>query len=117
MEAMHDLLRRSLGKSLASLSPLDRLATAWPIAAGHAIAERSSVTSLEEGAVTVTVGDSGWQQQLRAIGTQLQRDLSRISRVPLTAILFVLPSAQPAERKPAAAARPQAKPAKARKAS
>lgn len=116
MEVMRDVLRNSLGRSLASLSPRDRLATAWPIAAGHAIAERSTVTSLEEGAVTVTVADAGWQAQLGSIGTKLQTDLARISRVPLTAILFVLPSVQNAERKPAATARPQARPTKARKA-
>ena len=102
MQAMRDLLRTSLAKSLAALSPLDRLAAAWPIAAGHGIAERSEVTSLEDGAVTVTVADPGWQAQLRSIGTQLQTDLARISRVPLTAILFVLPSAKPAEPQPAA---------------
>ncbi len=102
MQAMRDLLRTSLGKSLSALSPLDRLAAAWPIAAGHGIAERSEVTALEAGAVTVTVADPGWQSQLRAIRTQLQTDLARISRVPLTAILFVLPSTQTAERNSAA---------------
>ena len=102
MQAMRDLLRTSLGKSLESLSPLDRLATAWPIAAGHAIAERSEVTGLEDGRATVTVADPGWQAQLRINGPQLQGDLARISRVPLNAILFVLPSAHPAERNPAA---------------
>ena len=111
MQAMRDLLRTSLGKSLERLSPLDRLAASWPIAAGHAIAERSSVTALEEGAVTITVMDAPWQKQLRSNGEQLRGDLARISRVPLTAILFVLPSAQIAERNPAA------KPTKIRKAS
>ena len=108
MEAMRDLLRTSLGKSLGALSPLDRLATAWPIAAGHSIAERSEVTSLDDGTVIVTVADQGWQAQLRAVGTQLQGDLQRISRVPLTAILFVLPSVRPEERRtPATAPKPR----------
>ena len=110
MEAMRDLLRTSLGKSLASLSPLDRLATAWPIAAGHAIAERSQVTSLDERTVTVTVADAGWQAQLRSIGRQLQGDLERISRVPLTDILFVLPS-ESAVAAESARSKPAAKPA------
>jgi predicted nucleic acid-binding Zn ribbon protein len=98
MQVMRDLLRTSLGKSLASLSPLDRLATAWPIAAGHAIAERSEVSALVDGRATITVADSGWQAQLRINGPQLQGDLARISRVPLTAILFVLPLAHPAAK-------------------
>ncbi len=92
MEAMRDLLRSSLAKSLERLSPLDRLSTAWPVVAGHAIAERSSVSSLEAGTVSVTVSDPGWQAQLRSVAPQLQNDLARVSRVPLTAILFVLPA-------------------------
>ena len=113
MQVMRDLLRTSLGKSLAGLSPLDRLATAWPIAAGHAIAERSEVTALEDGRATITVASAAWQTQLRSSAPLLQADLARISRVPLNAILFVLPSANNAERKPVAQA---AKPAKIRKA-
>jgi predicted nucleic acid-binding Zn ribbon protein len=114
MQAMRDLLRTSLGKSLSALSLLDRLAAAWPIAVGHGIAERSEVTSLEDGTVTITVADLGWQTQLRTTSALLQNDLQRISRVPLTAILFVLPSAQIADRKPAASI--AQKPTKIRKA-
>jgi predicted nucleic acid-binding Zn ribbon protein len=114
MQAMRDLLRTSLGKSLSALSPLDRLAAAWPIAVGHGIAERSEVTSLEDGAVTITVADPGWQMQLRSTAGLLQNDLARISRVPLTAILFVLPSVQTTDRKPAASI--AQKPVKIRKA-
>ncbi|AFL87010.1 Protein of unknown function (DUF721) [Terriglobus roseus DSM 18391] len=93
MQLMRDLLRSSLAKSLSALSPLDRLASAWPVAAGHGIAERTSVTDLEDGAVTVTVPDAVWQAQLRTTADQLKRDLARISGVPLTDILFLLPAA------------------------
>ena len=113
MQGMRDLLRTSLGKSLTGLSPLDRLAAAWPVAAGHAIAGRSEVTSLQDGVATVTVADRGWQTQLRAVGTQLQADLARISRVPLADILFLLPSETIADRRRAA---PVAEPRKVRKA-
>jgi len=43
MEQMRDLLRSLLGRSLSEFSPLDRISVAWPVAAGPAIAERSSV--------------------------------------------------------------------------
>jgi predicted nucleic acid-binding Zn ribbon protein len=102
MQLMRDLLRSSLAKSLASLSPLDRLASAWPVAAGHGIAERSSVTDFKEGIATVTVADAVWQAQLRSTADQLKRELARISGVPLTDILFLLPVAasrtRPAEK-------------------
>ncbi len=103
MQAMRDLLRTSLAKSLAALGPLDRLAAAWPVAAGHAIAERTSVTALEETVATVTVPDAGWQRQLREDHDKLLAELSRVSRIPLTDILFLLPqTASASERKPPA---------------
>jgi predicted nucleic acid-binding Zn ribbon protein len=92
MQAMRDLLRSSLGKSLSTFSPLDRLATAWPVAAGHATAERTSVAELEDGVVRILVPDVSWRNQLEMIAQQLRGDLARISRVPLTDILFVLPA-------------------------
>ena len=116
MQLMRDLLRSSLAKSLSGLSPLDRLASAWPVAAGHGIAERSSVTDFEEGIATVTVADTVWQAQLRSTADQLKRELGRISGVPLTDILFLLPAAAAnARRAENSSDQPQAKmPARAR---
>ncbi len=107
MQAMRDLLRTTLGKSLNALEPVDRLAAAWPVAAGHAIAGRSSVTELDpNGCAVVTVADKGWLTQLESM-PQLKGDLARISGVPLTDILFLLPAG--------AAAPPRVAPPKARK--
>ncbi len=91
VQQLRDLLRSSLGSSLAALTPLDRLATAWPVAAGHAIAERSSVVRLEGSVSYVEVGDAAWLPQLRELTPRLRADLARISGVTLTDILFVLP--------------------------
>ena len=105
MQQLRDLLRASLGNSLAALTPLDRLSTAWPVAAGHAIAERSSVLRLDGSIAYVEVGDAAWLPQLRELTPRLRADLARISGVRLTDILFVLPNsaARPSER---AAGRP-----------
>ncbi len=91
MQGIRDLLRGSLGRSLDALSPLDRLAAAWPVAAGHAIAQHSTVTALDCGTAVLTVPDPGWRQQLQSSAQQLQGELARVSRVPLTAILFLSP--------------------------
>ncbi len=92
MQALRDLLRSSLRKSLSGLEPLDRLASAWPVAAGHAIAERSTVTRLEGTIAMVEVaGGAVWLRQLREMTPQLRGDLAKISGVPLTDILFVAP--------------------------
>ena len=89
---MRDLLRSALRTSLGGLEPLDRLAAAWPVAAGHAIAERSAVTRLEGSIAMVEVaGGAMWLGQLRSMTPQLRGDLAKISGVPLTDILFVAP--------------------------
>lgn len=91
MQVMQDVLRSALAASLSRLSPLDRLAAAWPVVAGHAIAERSAVTALADGVVTITAESSAWRHQLVVLRSQLCADLARVSRVPLTDILFILP--------------------------
>jgi predicted nucleic acid-binding Zn ribbon protein len=91
MQAMRDILRTSLGKSLEHLTPLDRLAAAWTVAAGPATASRTAVSAIEDGTVFIDVPDAAWQRQLGSIAGQLQGDLARISRVPLTDILFLTP--------------------------
>ena len=110
MQLMRDVLRSSLAKSLSGLSPLDRVASAWPVAAGHGIAERSSVTDLDEGVAVVTVADAVWQAQLRTTADQLRRELARVSGVPLTDILFLLPAAASnARRAQTSSEKPRAK--------
>jgi predicted nucleic acid-binding Zn ribbon protein len=87
---MRDLLRSSLLKSMRSLGSLDRLAMAWPVVAGHAIAERSSVAELNGSVATVVVsGDDAWLDQMRRMTPQLRGDLAKVSGVTLTDILFL----------------------------
>ena len=91
MQAMRDLLRSSLAKSLDALTPSDRLAAAWPVAAGHAVASRTSVLSFENGAVTIAVPDKAWGDQLWGVRERLRSELASVSRLQLTDILFVVP--------------------------
>jgi hypothetical protein len=105
MQAMRELLRTTLAQSLDALSPLDRLSAAWPVATGHAVAERSSVTDLSGTVATVTVVDITWLRQLRSSANQLRSELARISRVPLTDILFVLPAGADSPRTSATSSR------------
>ena len=96
MQAMGDLLRNSLGRSLSGLSPADRLSAAWPVVAGHAIAEHSTVTGYNEHTVTITADDVGWYRQLQFMAGQLRSELAHVSRVPVTDILFAVSSAHTA---------------------
>lgn len=89
MQSMRDLLRDSLRVSLNALSPTDRLAAAWPVAAGHAIAERSAVRDVRGTQAVVDVYDPGWLPTLRAATPQLAGDLARVSGIAVTDILFL----------------------------
>jgi hypothetical protein len=89
MQRMRDVLRGSLARSLRELSPEDRLAAAWPVACGPALANRGEVLRLdEEGVLHVCVTGPGWLRQFFDVRSQLAADLARISGVALSGIHF-----------------------------
>ena len=88
MEDMRGVLRRSLGRSLHALSDLDRLAAAWPVACGRAMAGHGEITGFFEGTVAIAVSDAAWLSQMMSMRSQLQREMARIARVKVTAIHF-----------------------------
>lgn len=88
MEGMRTLLRGSLGKSLATLTPFDRLAAAWPVACGSALASRGELLAFEDGRLTVRVADATWLDQMRAMRQRLTGELARIAAVELREIHF-----------------------------
>ncbi len=88
MEGMRDLLKGTLGRSLAGLSEEDRLAAAWPVACGKAMAEHGTVVGYAEGVVWVEVVDVAWLRQLMSMRGQLAREMARIAGVKVTEIHF-----------------------------
>ena len=89
MQGMRDLLRDSLGRSLRDLGEEDRLAAAWPVACGSALAERGEVERLDEERVLhVLVAGTEWMQPFLSMRTALQNDVARIAGVPLSGIHF-----------------------------
>ena len=95
MESMRSVLKKSLGRSLATMPELDRLAAAWPVACGKAMAARGEIIAFEEGAVTVRVDDPAWLDQMRSMQGALQHELARIAQVRLTGIHFESRAATP----------------------
>lgn len=86
---MRDLLRGSLARSLRDLSPEDRLAAAWPVACGSALAGRGEVLHLDaEDVLHICVTGAEWMRQFLDIRSQLAGDLARISGVALSGIHF-----------------------------
>ena len=88
LEGMRDLLRGSLGRSLQALQQEDKLAAAWPVACGKAMAERGQIVGLENGVVRVEVEDGAWLRQMISMRRQLAGELARISGVAVSEIHF-----------------------------
>jgi len=89
MQRMRDLLRGSLGRSLRAWSDEDRLAAAWSVACGPALAQRSRVLHLDhERVLHVEVEGAEWMRQFLDIRTTLAAELARIAGVPVNGIHF-----------------------------
>ena len=89
MEGMRDLIRGSLSRSLRDLTPADRLATAWPVACGSALAARGEIERLDADRVVHVVVDSvEWMQPFLSMRSALANDLARISGVAVCEIHF-----------------------------
>lgn len=86
---MRDVLRGTLRRSLRTLSDEDRLAAAWVVACGPALAERAEVLGLDEDRVLhVRVLQAGWRDQFAQMRTMLTEELRRIAGVRLQTIHF-----------------------------
>jgi hypothetical protein len=88
MEGIRDLLKRSLGQSLNSLSDEDRLAAAWPVACGKTMAARGTVVGYDDGVLRVRVENRAWLQQLTSMRGLLAGEVARIAGVTVNAIHF-----------------------------
>jgi hypothetical protein len=88
MEAMRDVLRGNLARSLRDIGVVDRLAAAWTVACGCAMADHGQVIGYEAGVVRVEVADPVWQRQMISLRSTLERELARIAGLPVKAIEF-----------------------------
>jgi hypothetical protein len=89
MQPMRDVLRSSLGRSLRTLPEEDRLAAAWPVACGTALASHAHLLYLDESRVLhVRVESAAWSRQFYEMRSALANDLAHIAGVPLAGIHF-----------------------------
>lgn len=108
---MRDVLREGLGRSLRPLSDEDRLAAAWVVACGPALAARAEILGLDEDRVLhVRVSQPGWREQFAQMRLTLADDLRKIAGVRLQTIHFE-GQGPSRERKPAAPAAKSMRPA------
>jgi len=90
MEAMRDVLRGTLGRSLRGIGEEDRLAAAWTVACGCAMAERGRVIGYDGGVVRVEVADAVWLGQMNSLRGVLEREMARIAGLKVSGIRFEL---------------------------
>jgi hypothetical protein len=88
MESMRELLRNSLGRSLRTIGEQDRLAVAWPVACGKAMADRGTVAEYADGVILIEVVDGAWLRQMMSMQRQLASEMGRIAGVPVRRIHF-----------------------------
>ncbi len=88
MEGMRDLLKSSLGRSLQGMRDEDRLAAAWQVACGKALANHGTIVGYGDGVVRVEVADGVWLQQMMSMRGQLEVEVARIAGVRVSKIHF-----------------------------
>lgn len=88
LDGMRDLLKGSLGRSLGALRDEDRLAAAWPVACGKAMADRGTVAGYADGVVLIEIVDGTWLRQMMSIQRQLAGEMGRIAGIPVRRIHF-----------------------------
>jgi hypothetical protein len=85
---MRDLLKRNLARSLEAMPEADRLAAAWPVACGKAMADRGEIVGFDGGILRIQVESAMWLDQMRSMGAILERDLAKIAGVRIAGIHF-----------------------------
>jgi hypothetical protein len=66
----------------------DRLAAAWAVACGKAMADRGIVVGYADGIVRVQVEDQVWLRQLMSMHGQLAGEMARIAGLRVSDIHF-----------------------------
>lgn len=90
MERMRDVIKDGLRQGMKTLAAEDRLAMAWMVACGPAMAGKATVVGYEEGIVRVEVGEGPWVAELRSLSSQLETELARISGVQVSRLHFIV---------------------------
>ena len=85
---MRQLLRANLRRSLQAMTAVDRLASAWPVACGAAMAAHGRVAAYHEGSVYIEVFDDEWIPQMLSMRGQIGGELGRIAGVRVSGVHF-----------------------------
>lgn len=73
---------------MQAMRPEDKLAAAWPVACGKAMAERGTVVGYVDGEVWIEVQEGAWLRQMMSMQGQLAGQMGRIAGVKVSRIHF-----------------------------
>ena len=90
MQRFRDVIRFGSHSGLSALSARDRLAMAWVVVCGRALAGRGSVVGYEQGAVRIEVRETAWLEQMRSMSEHLTRELARVAGMKVTGLHFIV---------------------------
>ena len=63
---------------------------AWPLACGHAVAERTTAVNFVDGVLQVQVPDAGWRAELQALAPQYLAVINRYVAESVKKVEFVV---------------------------
>lgn len=90
MERVRDVIKASLRRGLSAFSGQDRLAMAWIVACGPALAERGDVVGYEDGVVRIEVRDRAWLEEMKSMKGHLEAELARVAGVRVSELHFIV---------------------------
>ena len=90
MDAIRDVLRAELRRSLNRMSDEDKLSVAWPVICGQALTQHGRVIGYTEGELEVAVDGAAWLDQFLAMRADIESELARIAGVRMVRIHFLL---------------------------
>lgn len=88
MEGIREVLRSTLCKSLSAAPLEDRLAAAWPLVCGKALAIHGTISGYENGIVQIEVSDELWMRQMRSNEGRLIAGLAQVANAKVRGIHF-----------------------------
>ena len=95
------LVAGSLHRARANDAPI----LAWPVACGHAVAQRTRALDFVDGILRVEVPDAGWRSELKGLAPRYLAAINRYVSKNVSRIEFVVLN-KDASRTPSEAARP-----------
>ncbi len=85
-------LERLVAKSVRQAPGGTGPVLAWPLACGHAVAQRTSALDFSDGTLRVEVPDAGWRNELKDLAPQYLAVLNRYVAESVRRIEFVVPA-------------------------